>query len=266
MKKIGLVAGNGKFPVYFAKEASKKGIDIYSVLLEDEADRNIEGIVKNYIWLSPGKLSGILKFFKKNGIKEVVLAGQVKHRKLFEIRPDVRAMKLLFSIKDRKADTILKALTDEFKKEGINILSSITFLEDKLVKEMVYTKKRPSRKDYEDIEFGYRIAKKIGEVDIGQTVVVKEKAVIAVEAMEGTDECIKRAGEITNEFTVVKTAKPKQDLRFDVPVIGKRTIEVLIEAKGKVLAVEAGKTLFFDEEEAVDIADKNGIIIVGVKY
>jgi len=266
MEKIGVIAGNGKFPYYFIKGAKESNFKVYSVLLEDEAERELESIVDEFIWLSPGKLGGIIKYFKKNNIKEIVLVGQVKHTKLYKVIPDTKAVKLLLSVKDKKADSLLKAVVDEFEKEGMKVLPSILFLEKMLVKEKIYTPKKPNKKEIEDIKFGFKMAKGIGELDIGQTVVVKDKAVIAVEAMEGTDNCIKRAGNIVKDFVFCKVSKPRQDLRFDVPVVGKKTVEVLIEAGAKIMAVEADKTLFFEEEEAVKIAEENGIIIVGTKY
>ena len=264
MKKIGLIAGNRRFPFYFAEEAAKKGYEVVSVFIKEETEKELEKKVSRFIWVSPGELGKLIRYFKDEGITEAVLAGQVKHRRLYQIRPDLRAVKLLLSLKNKKADSLLGALTIELEKEGIRILPSTLFLENLLAEEKSYTGKL-SREEEADVEFGFETALELGRLDVGQTVAVKGGAVVAVEAMEGTDSCIRRAGEITKDFCIVKTAKPKQDLRFDVPVIGRSTLAVIKESGGKTLALEAGKVLFFDREESIAFARKNRINIVGVK-
>jgi DUF1009 family protein len=192
------------------------------------------------------------------------MAGQVKHTKLFSVKPDFKAIALLARLKSKTADSILSAVCDEFKKDGIEFLPSDIYLSDFIAKKGNLTKIKPTKEQNEDIGFGAKIAKEIAKLDIGQTVCIKDKSIIAVEAMEGTDECIKRAGKITDKFTVVKVARPNQNMRFDIPVIGLKTVETLKESKVSVLAVESGKTLILEIDEVLKKADENKICIVGI--
>lgn len=261
---LGLIAGNGSFPLIFIKEAKKTGEKVLAIALHDETDKTIETLADKTYWLNVGQLSELIKILKKEGIKKCVMAGQVKHTKLFSIKPDLKAITLLAKLKSKTADSILSAVCGELKKEGIDFIPSNTCLSNFIPKKGVLTKKKPDKAQQQDIEFGFGIAKENTRLDVGQTVCIRDKSVVAVEAMEGTDECIKRAGKITTDFTVVKVARPKQDMRFDIPVIGMKTIEILKEAGASVLAVEAEKTLILELEDVVKSADENGICIVAV--
>ncbi|MEW6558061.1 MAG: UDP-2,3-diacylglucosamine diphosphatase LpxI [Elusimicrobiota bacterium] len=261
---IGLVAGNGSFPLVFIKQAKKRGEKVVAIALYDETDKSIETLADKTYWINVGQFSKLIETFKKENIKKCVMAGQVKHTKLFSVKPDLKALSLLTKLKSKTADSILSAVCDELKKEGIEFLSSAIYLSDSIAKKEILTKIKPDKSQKEDIEFGYKIAKEIAQLDIGQTVCVKDKSIVAVEAMEGTDECIKRSGKITDTFTVVKVARPKQDMRFDIPVIGLRTVETLKEANALVLAIESEKTLILEKENAIKFADNNKICLVGI--
>lgn len=263
--KIGLIAGNGSFPILFAQEAKRQGQSVIAVALKEEADPALENHVDAFTWLSLGQLGKTISYFKEQGVQRAVMAGQVKHTQLFKnIVPDLRAAKILTRVVNKKADTLLSAVTQEFQSEGIEFLSSLTYLERWLCPEGVLTRRKPTAAEREDIDFGLPIARTIAGQDIGQTIVVKDKTIVAVEAMEGTDACISRAGEIAGPGTVViKVARPKQDLRFDVPVIGPRTLESLKAARASVLAMEAHKTLFLDKDRLIEEANATELTITG---
>ncbi len=264
MNKIGIIAGNGKFPFIFAQEAKKGGKELVIIALKGEADRKIEEVGDKVYWINIGNLGELIKTLKEENIKEAVMVGQVKHTRLFtEIKLDFQAIKLLGKIKNKKTDSILGAVAQELEKEGIKLLNSTLFLSSLLPKKGVLTRSHPTGEEEKDIKFGFEIAKRIAELDIGQTVIVKNRCVLAVEALEGTNECIFRGSQLGREgVVVVKVSKPEQDMRFDVPVIGRKTIEVLIEAKASVLAIEENKTLIFDREEVIFLADKANISVV----
>jgi DUF1009 family protein len=270
MKPLGLLAGNGRFPFLVAQEARKQGRRVVAVAFIEEADPALEQHVDAIHWLYVGQLSKWIKVFESEGVHEIVMAGQVRHSNMYQdlkrFHPDVKALKLFWKLRDRKADTILGGVADELARSGLTLLSSISHLQHFLAPAGVLTKRKPTATESKDIEFGYKLAKSVAGLDVGQTVCVKNKAVIAVEAMEGTDRCIRRAGEFSKgNFVVVKVAKPKQDLRFDVPVVGLNTLETFNEAGGGILAVEAGKTLMLDKEKLVNWADGQKIAIVGVQ-
>ena len=264
MKTLGLIAGNGDFPLLFIKQAKKAGVNITVVALYDETEKSVEQIADKTYWAHVGQLSKIIDLFKREHISQCAMVGQVKHTKLFSVKPDLRAVMLLTRLKNKTADSILSAVCEEFKKEGIEFVPSNSYLSEFIPGKGVITKKSPDKNQIKDIEFGYELAKKISGLDIGQTVCVKSGSIVAVEAMEGTDRCILRAGEITKDFVVVKVARPNQDMRFDIPVVGIRTIETVKRACASVIAVESGKTLFLDMEEVISAADKNKIIITAV--
>jgi DUF1009 family protein len=269
MKPLGLLAGNGRFPFLVAQEARKNGRRVVCVAFNEEADPALENYVDVIHWIYVGQLDKWIKTFKAEGVQDVVMVGLVRHSNMYadikKFRLDVRAMKMFWNLKDRKADTILSAIGEEFAKDGLKLIPSIEHLSHCLAPKGVMTKRKPTSEEADDIVFGYKIAKAMAGQDIGQTVCVKNKAVIAVEAMEGTDQCIKRAGTMAQgNFVITKVAKPKQDLRFDVPVIGLNTIETFREAGGGVLAVEAGKTLILDREKLLEWANSEKICIVGV--
>lgn len=261
---LGLIAGNGNFPLIFTKQAKKKGEKVVAVALFDETDKSIETLADKTYWINVGQLSKLIEILKKENVTKCVMAGQVKHTKLFSVKPDLKAIALLAKLKSKTADSILSAVCSELKKEKIEFLPSDIYLSDFIAKKGILTKTKPEKSQKEDIEFGYNIAKEIAKLDIGQTVCVKDKSIVAVEAMEGTDECIRRAGKITDNFIVVKVARPKQDKRFDIPVIGLKTIETLKESKVSVLAVEAGKTLILEIDEVIKKADEDKICIAGI--
>lgn len=268
MNPLGLLAGKGRFPFLVAEEAKKHGRRVVAVALREEADLALESAVSELHWVHLGQLSKTIKIFKSRGVKEVVMAGHVQHAHMFSnltrFRPDLRTLRLFMTLPNRKADTILGTVAKEFAREGLTLLPSVSYLTHCLAEEGSLTKRKPTRKEQEDISFGLGIAKAIAGLDIGQTVCVKDKAVLAVEGMEGTDACIRRAGSIAQgPFVVVKVAKPRQDTRFDMPVVGVQTIETLAEAGASLIAVEAKKTLMLDRKVILEMANTQGIGIVG---
>ncbi|MFC1566584.1 LpxI family protein [bacterium] len=266
-KPFGLIAGNGQFPLLFLKEANKKNIPCVVVALEGEADKSIEELSNNVNWVNIGHLNSIIAVFKSNKIDQAVMCGQVVHRKIFtEVKLDWRAIKLLASLKDKKTDTILNAVAYDLGREGVKLISSTMLLENYLPKKNdILSSEKPNQQVLDDIEFGYEIAKQIAGLDIGQTVVVKDKVVVAVESIEGTDACIKRAYKLAGDgIVIIKVNKPKQDPRFDVPVLGINTFNLLKDVKAKAIAFESGKTLFFNVDESVEIANENKIIVYAI--
>src|SRR5258706_5384030 len=249
-RPLGLIAGNGTFPLLLAEEAQRRGDTVVAVALKEEADPSIEKHADKLTWLSIGQLGKTIAFFKDHGVAEAVMAGQVKHTQLFRnIIPDLRAAKLLSKVMNKKAESLLSTVIREFEEEGIRFLPSTTYLEHWVCGKGVLTKRRLSSAEEADIVFGAPLAREIASQDIGQTIVVKDKTVVAVEAMEGTDACIRRAGDIAGKgCVVIKVARPRQDLRFDVPVVGPKTLESLTQAGASVLALEAGKTLLLDKD------------------
>jgi DUF1009 family protein len=266
-KTLGLIAGNNAFPILLAQEAKKQGDRLIVAALKEEADTSIEKYADQIAWLSIGQLGKIISFFKENGVTHAVMAGQVKHTQLFKnIIPDLRAAKILAKAVNKKAESILSLVIQEFEGEGIQFLSSTTYLEHWLCPEGVMTKRTLSSEQSADISFGVPLARTMAAQDIGQTIVVKDKSVIAVEAMEGTDACIRRAGEIAGPgCVVIKVARPKQDLRFDVPVVGLRTIQAVAQSGARVLALEAGRTLLLDKDSLLKEADAAQLTLTGLQ-
>ncbi len=258
---LGLIAGRGKFPLFFAQEAKKNNQNLVVVALKEEVDEDLAPYAKSLHTLSVAKLDSIIQTLKKEGVQEAVMAGKVEHRKIFSgLIPDLRCAQLLFRIKDRRADTILQAVSEELQKDGIRLMSSLTFLTHLLPHAGLLSKRALTESERKSVEFGIGIAHGVSGLDIGQTVVIKRRMVIAVEAMEGTDACIRRAAALAGEdLVIVKSAKPKQDLRFDVPVIGMATVELLSDIKASVLAIEANKTLMLEKEKLIQRADDLGI-------
>lgn len=266
MKKLGLIAGKGELPVAVAGEAKAQGYRVVAVALEPIADESLSSYVDDMERVNVGKLGKIIDALKEFGVKEAVMAGKVSKTLLYKsnITPDLRAVKFLFSLKDRKDDSILLALAKELEEEGITLLDITLFSKDLLMPDGVLTKSRPNDEEWKDIEFGWKIAKEMGRLDIGQTVVVKSQAVMAVEAIEGTDEAIERGGRLAGKgAVVVKVSKPNQDMRFDVPTVGLKTLESMIEVGARVLAVESGKSLLMNKAEFILQAKKAGISVVG---
>ena len=262
---IGLIAGNGRFPRLFAENARRLGYRVSAVALIGETEPVLEGHVDRIHWISIGHLGKLIKAFKQDGVHQAVMVGGVKKTHLFAIRPDFRALTLLRRMNGRKDDMILRALASELEAEGIQIRESTFGLKGLLVEEGVLSRRSPPKRERRDIEFGWEIAEAVGKLDIGQCVVVKDRVVVAIEAVEGTDEAIRRGGALANGgAVVVKRFKPQQDRRFDLPTVGPMTIEVMVKSGASVLAVEAGHALFLDRAEAIAVADKAGIAVLGV--
>lgn len=266
MEGIGLIAGDGNFPIILSNGLREKGKKVIAVGLENITSPALENSVESLHWIKVGQLGRLIKIFKKEGINRVVMAGKVSKTFMFkDIRPDLRAISLYLKLKDRKDDTLLLGIVSELEKEGIKVEEPTRYVPHLLAEKGVITKRKPKKVELKDIEFGWPIAKEMGRLDIGQTVVVKERAVLAVEAIEGTDAAIRRAGELgRGGIVVIKVAKPKQDMRFDAPVIGLNTIRTLKEAKAAAMAVEAGKTILLEKEDMIKLADKEKICIIGM--
>ena len=267
MESIGIIAGTGDLPWIIARDARDRGFNVITVALENLASGDLNEVSDEIKWINVGKLGDMIDTLKEFEVKKAIMAGKVPKSMLYKsgITPDWRAVKLLFSLKDKTDDSILNAITKELEKEGIGIIDTASFSPHLLTPEGVLTEIRPTDDEWKDIEFGWRIAKEIGKLDIGQTVVVKGRAVMAVEAIEGTDEAIRRGGKWAGESAVVvKVSKPHQDMRLDVPVIGSDTLKSMIAVKARVLAVEANRSIIIDRQGMVKDAEEAGISIVGV--
>jgi len=278
---LGLIAGNGRFPFLLLDAARAHGLRVVVAAIKEEADPEMneraarEPEFVRVHWLSLGELSKLIETFQREGVKNAVMAGQVKHKQIFSsIRPDWRLGKLLLNLRTRNTDMLLGAVAKVLEDEGISLVSSTAFLEPMLAFDGVMTRRAPDDVERGDIEYGVKVARGIAGFDLGQTVVIAAGACVAVEAMEGTDATIARAGKLFAEMdaeastlarrlTVVKVAKPNQDMRFDVPVVGVPTIEAMKAAGATCLCVEAGRTLVFDREAMAAMADEAGIAIVG---
>ncbi len=266
---IGLIAGSGRFPLLFAQEAKKQGARVVAIGLKGVTDGSLCEFADEVHTFRLGQVSGPLKTLKKAGVQRVVMAGKVQHVSLFGgILPDLRAVKILAGLKDRRTDTILKAVADEFSRAGLELISSSTYLSHLMPEAGVLSKRKPTKAEAADIRIGWRAAKAVSGHDIGQSVAVRDKAVIAVEAMEGTDAMLKRAGELARSFgrepgiVLVKVAKPGQDFRFDLPVLGLDSLTAFEEARVTAVAFEAGKTMLFDREDFIKKADALKIALV----
>jgi len=267
MEKIGLIAGNRKFPILFSQAAKKRNYYIVAVAIKGDTSVALKNTVDKIYWLNISEFSRLFEIFKHEGITKLVMAGQISPWRLFskEINKDVRLKWLLDGICDKRADTIFGAIAQELQNSGFELIDSTCFLEDYLPKKGLLTSKELSASVKEDVDFGMKLAKQTGALDIGQSVAVKHKAIVAVEAFEGTDNLIRRAGKLARGgMTIAKVSKPKQDMRFDIPVVGLNTVKNLIRAKAACLAIEAEKTLFIDKEESIRLANKKGLAIVSV--
>src|SRR5918993_3955756 len=264
--RYGLIAGNGKFPLLVAEGARRAGDSLSVAAIHEETDPIIERMADRVEWVGIGQLGKMIRFFKDEGVEQAIMAGQVRHVQIFSRAvPDARMLKLLWKLPRRNTDSLIGAIATELESEGIELVDSTCFLQDSLPKSGTITRRQPSRQEREDIEYGLEIAREIARLDLGQTIVVRGNACVAIEAMEGTDETIKRAGQlVSGRLTVVKVAKPNQDMRFDVPVVGVPTIKAMVEAGATCLCITAGKTLMFDRNEMIRAADKNKIAIVAV--
>jgi len=264
-KRIGLIAGYGSFPLEMARELAARGMEVHAVAAREETSAEIEHLVASTCWLHVGQVGGMIRALKKAGVSEAVMAGKVRKLHLFRnFRPDLTAMKGLMRLPDRRDDTILNAIADLLREGGITLLPQTEFAGDMLAGAGHLHGPGPSRKQQDDIAFAVRQARVIAGLDIGQTIVVQDQAVLAVEAIEGTDAAILRGGELGGgKATVVKVAKPEQDLRFDVPAIGPDTLETMHHAGCACLAVEAGRTLVLERDRFAELAKKHKITVYG---
>jgi DUF1009 family protein len=265
-ERIGLIAGNGRFPIIFADNARKLGYHVSAVAHEGETEPELASHVDRIHWIKIGQLSKLIKAFKEDRVHQAVMLGGIKKTHVFTtVRPDFRTLALATRLALWKDDDILREFAKELEQEGIAICESTFGLEGILVEEGTLTARIPTEKEWEDIRYGWEVAHDIGRLDIGQCVVIKDRVVVAVEAVEGTDGAVKRGGELANEgAVVVKRSKPQQDLRFDLPAVGPRTIEVMASVKASVLAVEAGRTVLLDREIMLEQARSAKIAIVGI--
>ena len=266
-ERIGLIAGNGRFPIIFADNARKLGYHVSAVAHEGETEPELASHVDRIHWVKIGQLNKLIKAFKEDGVQQAVMLGGIKKTHVFTtLRPDFRTLALATRLALWKDDDILRELAKELEQEGIVICESTFGLEGILVEEGPLTARIPSEKEWEDIRYGWDVAEAIGRLDIGQCVVIKDRVVVAVEAVEGTDEAIKRGGDLAKDgAVVVKRSKPQQDMRFDLPAVGPRTIEVMASVKASVLAIEAGRTILLDREIMLEKAKSARIAIVGIK-
>jgi DUF1009 family protein len=304
--RYGLIAGNGKFPLLVAEGARRSGDSLSVAAIHEETDPIIERLADRVEWVGIGQLGKMIRFFKDEGVKQAIMAGQVRHVQIFSRAvPDARMLKLLWKLPRRNTDSLIGAIANELQSEGIELIDSTHFLQDHLAQAGTLTEREPDERERGDIDYALAIAREIARLDLGQTIVVRSKACVAIEAMEGTDATIRRAGQLTRtgpdapplhseagdiskaaapglgrglakllrgkradlasgRLTVVKIAKPDQDMRFDVPVTGLPTIETMIEAGATCLCISANKTLMFDREEMLWLANRNGISIVAV--
>jgi DUF1009 family protein len=264
--KIGIIAGGGQFPLLFTEAAQKLGKYVVVVAHKGETDKKVVKAADAARWVKLGQLGKVINFFKKEGVHEVVFLGPITKTQIFrDLLPDLKGLTLWNKIDKKQDDAILRAIANALAEEGILVIESTIYLQHLLFPAGVLTKTKPNKSQIKDIEFGWRNARAIGELDIGQCVVVRDRAVVAVEAIEGTDAAILRGGELAREkAVVVKVRKPGQDFRFDLPATGVTTLETLKKVKGAVLAVEAGQSILFDREKMIDQANKSGIVVVGV--
>ena len=264
--KFGLIAGNGKFPFLVLEGARKAGAEVVVAAIREETDKEIERVAERVTWVGIGQLGKMLRFFKNEGVEKAIMAGQVKHVQIFSRAiPDVRMLKMLLRLPKRNTDALIGAVAAELETEGIELIDSTYFLKDYLPTSGTLTRRAPDERERGDIEYGLEIAQEIARLDLGQTIVIRDRACVAIEAMEGTDAVIRRAGGLVRgRLTVVKIAKPDQDMRFDVPVVGVPTIESMIESGATCLCLTAGKTLMFDRDEMIKLANKHKIAVVAV--
>ncbi len=303
--RYGLIAGNGKFPFLVAEGARRAGVSLAVAGILEETDPELERLSDSFTWVGIGQLGKMIQFFKTEGVGKAIMAGQVKHVQIFSrALPDARMLKLLLKLPRRNTDALIGAVAEELRSEGIELVDSTCFLQDYLPKAGTLTRREPDQREKADVDYGLEIANEIARLDLGQTIVVRARACVAIEAMEGTDATIRRAGELTQvqsnaaleteevsretgrtgrlsalasslvrgrrpdlnsgRLTVVKIAKPNQDMRFDVPVVGIPTIEAMIDAGATCLCLSAGKTLMFDRDELLSLANQHNIAVIAI--
>ncbi len=277
--RYGLIAGNGRFPFMVVEGARRAGVSLAVAAIREETDPSIEQQVERLTWVGIGQLGKMIRFFKGEGVEKAIMAGQVKHVQIFSRAvPDARMLKMLLKLPRRNTTSLIGAVAAELASEGIDLIDSTYFLQDDLPAAGTLTRRKPNAAERGDLEYGLEIGREMAGLDLGQTIVVRGKACVAIEAMEGTDETIRRAGELmrgagdkqkrlklsSGALTVLKLSKPDQDMRFDVPVVGLPTIENMVAAGATCLCLSAAKTLMFDRHEMIALADKNKIAIVAV--
>lgn len=267
MKKIGLIAGVGRLPVEFARAARGMGVHVIGIGVLPEVDPELAGLVSSYEYINIAKLDRIFKLLKREKVSEITLLGKINKELVYAHRelPDLRVLKIFSRLKNFNDDTLTLALVEELAAEGISVLDQTELLRPLMPKPGVLSRRQPTEQERADMRYGLSMAKKIGGLDIGQTVVVKNRAIMAVEAIEGTDACIRRGGQLgRGGVTVAKSAKPQQDMRFDVPGVGPDTLDSMIDANAVALVIEAGRTLIVDREKMIEKADQHGICIVAM--
>ena len=261
---LGIIAGNGVYPRLLADGARKAGVEkIVAAAFTDETDPVLERHVNVIEWMRVGQLGRLLKFFGNQGIRHAIMAGQIAPKNLFDLRPDLKALMLLGKLKERNAESIFAAIADELAKIDIDLLPATTFLEDSLAQSGLIAGPKLSSREEHDVELGWNAAKEIARLDIGQTVVIKNGTIVAVEALEGTNDAIKRGGTLAGKGAlIIKVSKPNQDMRFDVPVIGVETVRIAGESGVRVIAVEAGKTLLLERDAVIALANGSNMSVV----
>ncbi len=270
-RRVGLLAGSGRFPILFAEAARSQGYSVACVGIRYEAPEELRSLCESFDLVSVSRLGGMIRGFKKRGVSRIVMAGKVTKSVMYtpfrciRLCPDLRMLRFwLYTLRgDRRDDSILLSVIAEFERDGLTFDSALDYCPELLVKDGVLTRRAPSAEERKDIEFGWALAKEMGRLDVGQSVAVKEQSALAVEAIEGTDRCIERAGQLCRAggWTLVKVAKPEQDMRFDVPTVGLSTIENLRQARARVLAIEANRTIMIDQPEVIALADRYGLSI-----
>jgi len=265
-RTVGLIAGDGRLPLLLAKNIRAAGYRVVAVGHIGQTKRNLQHCVDTLKWVHVGELGKIITLLEEEGVKSVIFIGRIAKTHFFSgARPDARALKVLSQLQDRKDDAILRGIAEEIEREGIRVESPLAFLKDSLAPKGCFSQRMPTERERKDITFGWRMAKRVGSLDVGQSIVVKDQIVLAVEAIEGTDETIRRGGKLgRGGVVVVKVCKPKQDPRLDLPVIGPATIATLKEAGASVLAVEAQKTIIVDKERVIREANRNHLCLIGI--
>jgi DUF1009 family protein len=265
LQSLGIIAGNGVYPRLMAQAARKAGVNhIAAVAFHNETDPSLAQYTDSIEWLRVGQLARLLKVFRDQDVHHAVMAGQIAPRNLFDLRPDFKALLILAKLKQRNAETIFSAIADELKKAEVELLPATSFLEDQLANSGLMAGPRLSRRQEQDVEVGWRVAKEIARMDVGQTVIVRHGTVLAMEGFDGTNETIRRGGALARKGAVmVKVAKPKQDMRFDVPVVGVETLRISADANVRVIAVEASMTLLLERDAVLELADRERISLVG---
>jgi hypothetical protein len=271
---IGLLAGSGRFPILFAEAAQRQGLQVACVGIRYEAPEELRDLCASFQRVGVSRLGGMIRAFKRQGVQRVVMAGKVTKSVMYtpwrfvQLCPDLRFLHFWYRAltSDKRDDSILLGVIAEFERDGMTFASALDYCPELLVTEGILTRRRPTDAEFKDIDFGWHLAKEMGRLDVGQSVAVKERAALAIEAIEGTDKCIERAGQLCRSggWTLVKVAKPQQDMRFDVPTIGTSTIDNLHKAGARVLAIEAGKTIVIDQDDVVALANRHGLTIIAL--